>query len=626
MHVDRRSAPRKAKARGGAGAKARGNGRAAEVEVRRSPPARGHGNGAETRVRQLEDEIADLRAELERSERRVEAMKQIGRALGSSLALDRVLTEIVTRTTELLEADRSSLFMVDHERRELHSKVMLGTDIREIRLPFGAGIAAWVAEKGEPLHIKNAYADHRFNPDVDKRSGYRTRCMLVWPVRRPHGDQVIGVIQVLNKRTGAFDATDERLLEAIASEIGVSLEVARLYNEAVERSVALEQARSKLMLLIETERAISESHALDAMLRAIIDTALTNLDAKSGVVYLLDDFGHDLRAVAAGGDGAESLRTYLPGPDDPVLSEAMLSGRPVISHGFSELQRGKLKARRGLAAPIIDKDAGTIGVLELLDKRGRTEFTQRDAETLGVVAAQVGRAIRAERGRSERERAERLTAIGRMLAGVVHDLRTPLTLISGYTELMTSSRDAVERKKQARAVQKQIELMTAMTKDLLAFARGERSVLIRKVYVERFVAEMEEYLQRELEGSGVQLEVELGYRGTARFDEGKLRRVFHNIARNAREAMPGGGKFTVRVNKAGDDLVFEFVDTGVGIAKGLEGRVFEPFVTAGKAGGTGLGLAMVKRIAEEHRGNVTFESTPGKGTRFIFTLPIGLVR
>lgn len=579
---------------------------------------------AEARIRELEDEVTDLRAELHRSERRVDAMKQIGRVLGSSLALEPLLNEIVARTTEILEADRSTLFVVDQERRELVSKVMQGAEMREIRLPFGAGLAAWVAERGEPLHIQNAYADERFNPEVDRKSGYRTRCMLVWPVRRPRGDQIIGVIQVLNKRGGGFDSTDERLLESIASEIGVALEVARLYGEAIERNAQLERARAELMLLIETERAISQAINLEHLLGSIIATARTNLRARSGVIYLLDDRGYDLRPAAANGDGEASLRKLEPSSHDPVLAEAMLSARPVIDNEPQDLRRGRTRVRRILAAPIITKDGTTIGVIELLNRRGRHPFSERDAETVAVVASQAGRAIVAERERTDRARAERLTAIGRLLSGVVHDLRTPLTLISGYTELMAASNAAEEREKHARSVLKQIELMTAMTKDLLAFARGESSILIRKVYVERFMAEMEEYLVRELAGSGVNLKLEVNYRGTARFDESKMRRVFHNIARNAREAMPGGGEFRVSATKVGKELVFEFADTGMGISKELEGRVFEPFVTSGKSDGTGLGLAMVKRIADEHRGTVGYESAPMKGTKFTFALPIGV--
>lgn len=616
MHVDRGRSPRRVRPR----AVARD-----EVVTTRLPldaTAAGIEAAAEARIQQLEAEVADLRAELGRSERRVDAMKQIGRVLGSNLALDPLLSEIVARTTEILEADRSTLFLVDEKRRQLVSKVMQGDDMREIRLPFGNGLAAWVAERGESLHIENAYQDERFNPEVDRKTGYKTRCMLVWPVRRPRGDQVIGVIQVLNKRSGTFDANDERLLEAIASEIGVALEVARLYGEAIERNAALERARAELMLLIETERAISQSLPLEALLGAIIATARTNLRARSGLIWLVDDRGHDLRPVAANGDADNTLRKLDPSSHDPVLAEAMLSGRPIVDNDPKDLKRGRVTVRRVLAAPIITKE-GTIGVIELLNKRGKQPFSASDAETLAVVASQAGRAILAERERSDRERAERLTAIGRMLSGIVHDLRTPLTLISGYTELMSSTDDSDERQKQAQSVLKQIDLMTAMTKDLLAFARGERSILIRKVYVDRFMTEMEEYLERELQGSGVKLELDVAYRGTARFDESKLRRVFHNIARNAREAMPGGGRFRVSANKIGKELVFEFADTGVGISRELEGRVFEPFVTAGKADGTGLGLAMVKRIAEEHRGTVGFSSAEGRGTKFTFTLPLG---
>ena len=573
------------------------------------------------RVRELEDEVADLRSELERSERRVDAMKQIGRALGSNLALDPLLFEIVARTTQILEADRSTLFLLDRDTDELVSKVLEGQELREIRLPIGVGLAGWVAARGEPLHIKNAYDDPRFNPEYDKKSGYKTRCMLVWPVRRPRGDQIIGVIQVLNKRNGNFDPTDERLLEAIASEIGVGLEVSRLYGEAIERNAALERARAELMLLIETERAISQAQAIGPMLEAILATACANMSARGAILYLLDDRGNDLVVSATSGLSPARLKGYVPTTNDPLLSEAMLGGQPILCNETPSIRRGKVAVRRALATPIITKNAGTIGVLELLNRHGRTPFSHSDALALAIVASQAGRAIAAERERSEKDRAERLTTIGRMLSGVVHDLRTPMTLISGYTELMSASDDPDERERYARSVVKQIDMMSAMTRDLLAFARGERSVLIRKVYVERFMAEMQDYLRREFEGTGVALEVKIGTKGAARFDETKLLRVFHNIARNAREAMPGGGKFTVTVAKKGTDLVFSFSDTGGGVSKDIEGRMFQPFVTGGKAGGTGLGLAMVKRIAEEHRGTIAYESVPGKGTSFFLAIP-----
>lgn len=582
---------------------------------------RGRFKEVEARVRELEDELRDLRYELERSERRVEAMKQIGRALGSNLELDPLLSEIVSRTTELLEADRSTLFLVDNDKRELWSKIIEGEELKEIRLPFGTGLAGWVAAHGKPLHIKNAYKDKRFNPAFDKESGYRTRCMLVWPVRRPQSSEVLGVVQVLNKNEGSFNATDERLLEAIASEIGVALEVATLYRQAIEHSEALEKTQAELELLFETERAISQSQGLEEMLEAILDTALVALKAKSAAIHVIDDRGLRLEVLAARGVYAKALQKTTAQLGEGVVGNVVRTGEPACLNDVEGMKRGRINAKCVVAVPIRTRHSGVIGVFELINRRDRRGFSESDVQTLTVVAAQAGRAIAAERRRQERQQSERLTTIGRMLSGVMHDLRTPMTLIQGYTQIMSTSENVDDRSQYAHLVHKQIELLSAMTRDLLAFARGERNVLIRKVYVQRFMSEMREYLEQEFEGSGITLVFVQKYRGAARFDETKMRRVFHNIARNAREAMPGGGTFTIKVMKSDKMLVMHFKDTGSGVPDELAGRLFEPFATSGKVGGTGLGLAMVKQIAEEHRGRVSYE-TSRRGTEFTFEMPL----
>lgn len=587
---------------------------------RRPKPPSPHGLAeAERRIHQLEDELVDLRAELGRSERRVEAMKQIGQELGSNLELDTLLERLVARTTEILDADRSTLFFVDLERRELCSKVLEGREMRELRLPFGVGLAGWVAENDEPLHIADAYKDPRFNRAVDRRTGYRTRGMLVWPIRDPHRGGVSGVIQVLNKNTGAFDRSDERLLAAIASEIGVALAAARLYQEVVERNQALEEARAELQLLLDTERAISGLLDLDAMLASISKTALQRFDAKAAVIYLFDDRRQRLQAASAVGTHAKELARLSFPVSDPSFRDLAPERVDFLPERRRLLRRGRLEVRRRLLVPIVTKYDGVIGALELLEPRGQ-EPGREELAALRVVASQAGRAINAERQRRAREKAENLEAIGRMLSGVVHDLRTPLTLLSGYAEVMSEAESEEERATHARGLQRQVEHMSHMLKDLLSFARGERAVLVRKVYLDRFMAEIEEYLRAELEGSGVKLELQLEYRGAARFDETKLRRVIHNLARNAREAMRGGGRFRVRVERRKSTLVLSFADNGPGIPEAIRDRMFEPFTTHGKAGGTGLGLAMVKQIVEEHGGTVEVSSTK-RGTTFRIELP-----
>lgn len=572
---------------------------------------------------ELEQEVEEVRRDFRRAERRVEAMKEIGRALGSSLHLDDLLDELVKRTTDLLEADRSTLFLLDPETEQLWSKVLEGQEHREIRMPVGAGIAGWVASTGKPLLIPDAYEDDRFNHDFDKRSGYRTRDILTWPVRRPQEGSTLGVIQVLNKREGRFNGDDERLIEAIASEIGVALEVSALYREAVERTEALERARGELALLFETERAISQSSDLAAMLGTILDTAVVTMGARSGALHVLAEGGMRLETLAARGVGAASVLKAGADLSQGVPGAVVKTNEPVCFNGIEGMKRGRIKIRSILAVPIRNRYEGVIGALELLNTKKRTDsFGDEDVRTLTLVAAQAGRAIVAERRRRERAQQDRLSAIGQMLSGVIHDFRTPMTLISGYTQIMAGVEDASSRTKYAELVDRQISLLTSMTKELLAFARGERSLLIRKVQMPRFMEEMKDYLTAELDGSGVELAVQVEYRGPARFDESKLRRVFHNIARNAREALPDGGHFWVSVAQEGEELVFQFEDDGPGIPEDLEHRLFEPFASSGKVGGTGLGLTMVKQILEEHGGRIEHQRPSRGGTRFVLQLPL----
>jgi signal transduction histidine kinase len=160
-----------------------------------------------------------------------------------------------------------------------------------------------------------------------------------------------------------------------------------------------------------------------------------------------------------------------------------------------------------------------------------------------------------------------------------------------------------------------------MQREVLEFARGERSILVRKVYLTRFFEDIEKQLLREVEGTGVTFVLELQDRGIARFDESKMTRVLHNLARNAVEAMgPRGGRLVLRVARDGGDLVVTVSDTGKGIPKEIEDKLFQSFVTSGKRGGTGLGLAIVKKIVDEHGGSIHVASSP-QGATFTIRLP-----
>src|SRR5918911_1610407 len=133
--------------------------------------------------------------------RRLEQLSKLldaTRAMASERDPDALLFEIIRLTTSALEADRSTLFLLDRQRGELWSKIAQGDGITEIRVPLGAGIAGYVAQTGETINLVDAYDDPRFNREVDRRTGYRTRSLLCLPIRDRAGG-IAGAVQVLNK-------------------------------------------------------------------------------------------------------------------------------------------------------------------------------------------------------------------------------------------------------------------------------------------------------------------------------------------------------------------------------------------------------------------------------------------
>jgi signal transduction histidine kinase len=251
---------------------------------------------------------------------------------------------------------------------------------------------------------------------------------------------------------------------------------------------------------------------------------------------------------------------------------------------------------------------------------GDGPWSEEDLKLLVLIAAQAASAIGLARRRSEQSNRDRLASIGRMLAGLLHDLKTPMTIISGYAQLMAACDDTTQRDQYVEQIQRQFDLMAGMTREVLAFARGDTDIVVRKVYVNRYTEELTTQLAAAVAGRSIDFALEPRYDGIAYFDEQKLLRVFHNLTRNAVEAMPEGGKLRVAVDKVGEQIQWTVSDSGPGIPPELRGRLFELFAT-GKKGGTGLGLAIVKKVVDDHHGTIAVESGPG-GTTFVIRLPL----
>ncbi len=578
-------------------------------------------------------DIDELRAALAREERISRALREVGNALGTTLELDDLLELILGRLTDLLEADRSTLYLLDEATSDLVSRIVVGQQVRSIRIKVGHGIAGTVAKTGKPIRIKDAYSDPRFEPEWDLLTGFRTTSMLAAPLKN-HLGRTIGVIQVLNKKTAReFTPEDEAILSALSTQAAVAIDNSRLFlsliqknRQLLETKVQLEHRVKDLELLFDLERSTGRAASVEDLVLAALRAATKATEGRGGVLLLAEEGSGDLALFVHDADAPDSLERFAVKSRDGILVRAMTDGNPV------RLALPRAGAREPVeehfsfpieaaAALPLEGDSERMGALGVFAKRGTRAFTDQDLALLALVTANVSTAVRLFRASAARERSERLTSIGRLLSQVIHDFKTPLTVISGYVQLLASTDDKKVRADYASRILKQFEVLGSMQREVLEFARGERNVFVRRVYLSKFMNEIKEQLSVELEGRPIDLVVSVDTKGVARFDEGRMARAIHNLARNAIEAMADrGGTLTVRAAVEGEELVISVSDTGPGIPREIQGRLFQSFVTGGKKGGTGLGLAIVKKIVEEHGGRVNVSSTE-RGASFELRIP-----
>ena len=581
--------------------------------------------------------IAELEAALLRETRVSAALREVGLALGTTLDLDQLLELILSKLTEALEADRATLYLLDEANDELVSRIVQGREVQSIRLKVGAGIAGHVAKTGKSLHVKEPYKDPRFNAEWDMISGYRTRSILAAPMKN-HLGRTIGVIQVLNKKRGEFTDTDAIILAALATQAAISIDNSRLFLSVTQKNMQLLDTKEQLehrvrdlKLLFDLESAMGRAVSLDELFTAVLSEAMKACEARAGAVMLRED-ASGMLTVHVLDERHRKLRRFTMKEGQGLIGWAMRHNEVLLTNdALEDPRRDKdldgtvgFDCDAALAVPLEGESGKPMGAIALYNKRDRG-FTEEDRALVVLVGANASTSVRLQLSRETREREERLTTIGRLLSGVIHDLKTPLTVISGYVQLMQQAESKEQRDEYAELVLKQFDHISAMQREVLEFARGEKSVLVRKVYLQKFWSDIKASLEPQLARYDVDLVIELEDRGTARFDEGKITRVVHNLARNAAEAMSDkGGKLTIKITREKDPpdnaIVMTFTDTGPGIPKEIEHRVFQSFVTSGKKGGTGLGLAIVKKIAQEHGGEITVHSS-SRGATFKLRLP-----
>ena len=187
----------------------------------------------------MSEQISKLERELAAERRARQILVESSVRLNSLLNLPELLGAIIESVTGLLDAETSSLLLLDEETNELTFEVATGEageNLREMRVPADQGIAGWVLARNEPTLIADVASDERFYGQIDRSSGFQTRSMVAVPLTIR--DRPIGVIEVINKRGGAqFTARDQELALAFAAQAAVAIDNARLYRQLADAVV-----------------------------------------------------------------------------------------------------------------------------------------------------------------------------------------------------------------------------------------------------------------------------------------------------------------------------------------------------------------------------------------------------
>ncbi|MCK5682785.1 GAF domain-containing protein [bacterium] len=317
------------------------------------------------------------------------AFFEISYRLTETMSLDVILQRVIEITNEALDAERGTLFLYDSENKELFARIALGAMNKEIRFPSHLGIAGAVFTTGQTIIIHDAYADPRFNQDVDKQTGFKTRNILCAPVKtRNH--EIIGVIQLLNKRDLDFSTDDLILLEAITSQASTALQNVQLFEQ-------LQKAKDDETQLLEVTTAISTELNLEPLLFKIMEATTDILYADRSTLFMHDERTNELWSLVA--QGSESTEIRFPChmgiagsvfTDTKSINIEEAYNDPRFNQTFDK--KSGYRTKSILCVPVINKKGISIGAIQVLNKKGGP-FTRYDEKRLCAFASQASIAI-----------------------------------------------------------------------------------------------------------------------------------------------------------------------------------------------------------------------------------------
>jgi two-component system, NtrC family, sensor kinase len=515
------------------------------------------------------------------------ALVGFARDLNSDLDIYRLSERLVDRVMETLVVDRMALLVapLGHADGELHALRAVGFGDELVpALDRRSGVGARL-EVGHSITLDDPFTARRFTSEEVRF--WRERGIHYFVPCRSK-ERLIAAMAVGARQSGEpFSSEDMSLLAAVGGQVATAIENGRLYGELREKARELDRLRGfsdnvlrslqdGLLVTDLDDRVVRWTPAMEQLYGVDAASALGR-----GLGELFDNAFLETLRRARGPDGWNAMAYRV-----PLASRHASGSRPLLVNAAAV----PLRTPEG-------ETTGTILILEDITSRVQLE------EQLQI--------------------SEKMASLGLLAAGVAHEVNTPLTGISSFTQMLLESADPEDpRTRVLEKIERQTFRAAKIVHGLLNLARPAR-VDATLVDLHVVVNDVLSLLEHQLRKNSIQVRKDLSSEpAVVSAVEQKLQQVFLNLFLNARDAMPKGGWLAVGTHVDGDRVVVEVGDTGTGIQHEHLSRIYDPFFTTKPIGqGTGLGLAITYGIVQEHGGAIACESTPGQGTRFTLRFP-----
>ncbi len=511
----------------------------------------------------------------------LQALIDIGQELSSTIDLEELLSRILRISREVFRFENAIIRLLDEDRQVLTAVASYGygEDAVRLNIDVGRGVMGRVMLSGAPILI----ADLAEMPDyVPGICGARSELAVPLVAR----ERIIGVFNVESPLPNAFSDDDVAPLMTMASQAAIAIENARLYEN-----------------LRSMSSRYQELHQLNERVLKSVNLGIYTVDSDLQITSW-NQAMEDMSGVAERSALGKDLFGLFPQLVEEGFQESM---RRVMKKGVAEKislehrnLKGELRFQKRRLAPI--KDGSRIsGAVVIVDDI--TEFKRLTDQTV---------------------QSEKLAEVGRLSAGIAHEINNPLSVISYAAQLLLREEDIpVFQREIVERIDGEVDRLKALTGSLLTFSRSQGTKK-RAIDINEVIRDVLRLVRYELSRHSVKLVEDYGVLPLIWADSNKIKQVFINLVMNASHVMPKGGTLTIKTQQINGAEVEAIVsDTGCGIPEDIREQIFDPFFSTKKEGeGTGLGLYICRNIINEHEGRIAVESVEGQGTSFRIDLPL----